>query len=112
MTNITIPESVEEIEDNAFAHCYRLVEVYSKSVYVDLKDPELQNGDLTKYARYLCNADETYETRLTLENDCILYRDGSAKFLVDYVGTATHFILKKYKIEGVLTEREGADNRI
>lgn len=28
------------------------------------------------------------------------------------IGTATHFILKKYKIEGVLTEREGADNRI
>ena len=28
------------------------------------------------------------------------------------IGTATHFILKKYKIEGVLTEREGADKRI
>ena len=28
------------------------------------------------------------------------------------ISTATHFILKKYKIEGVLTEKEGADNRI
>ena len=28
------------------------------------------------------------------------------------IGTATHFILKKYKIEGVLTEREGSDKRI
>jgi DNA-binding Lrp family transcriptional regulator len=28
------------------------------------------------------------------------------------LSTATHFILKKYKIEGVLTEKEGADNRI
>ena len=28
------------------------------------------------------------------------------------ISTATHFILKKYKIEGVATEREGADNRI
>ena len=28
------------------------------------------------------------------------------------LSTATHFILKKYKIEGVLTEKEGFDNRI
>ena len=28
------------------------------------------------------------------------------------ISTATHFILKKYKIEGVLTEREDADKRI
>ena len=28
------------------------------------------------------------------------------------VGTATHFILKKYKIEGVLTEKEDADYRL
>lgn len=28
------------------------------------------------------------------------------------ISTATHFILKKYKIEGVLTEAENADNRI
>ena len=28
------------------------------------------------------------------------------------VSTATHFILKKYKIEGVHTEKENADNRI
>ncbi len=28
------------------------------------------------------------------------------------ISTATHFILKKYKIEGVATERDGADNRI
>lgn len=27
------------------------------------------------------------------------------------LSTATHFILKKYKIEGVLTEKEGADKR-
>lgn len=28
------------------------------------------------------------------------------------LSTATHFILKKYKIEGVLTEKEDVDNRI
>ena len=28
------------------------------------------------------------------------------------ISTATHFILKKYKIEGVLTEKEDADNRL
>ncbi len=28
------------------------------------------------------------------------------------ISTATHFILKKYKIEGVLTEKEGEDNRL
>lgn len=28
------------------------------------------------------------------------------------LSTATHFILKKYKIEGVATEKEDADNRI
>ena len=28
------------------------------------------------------------------------------------LSTATHFILKKYKIEGVVTEKEDADNRI
>ena len=28
------------------------------------------------------------------------------------LSTATHFILKKYKIEGVLTEKEDADNRL
>lgn len=28
------------------------------------------------------------------------------------LSTATHFILKKYKIEGVLTEREDEDNRL
>ncbi|MBQ8685974.1 MAG: Lrp/AsnC family transcriptional regulator [Clostridia bacterium] len=28
------------------------------------------------------------------------------------ISTATHFLLKKYKIEGTVTEREDADNRI
>lgn len=28
------------------------------------------------------------------------------------ISTATHFILKKYKIEGVVTEKQDADNRI
>ena len=28
------------------------------------------------------------------------------------ISTATHFILKKYKVEGVLTEKDDADNRI
>ena len=28
------------------------------------------------------------------------------------ISTATHFILKKYKIEGVLTEKEDADHRL
>ena len=28
------------------------------------------------------------------------------------ISTATHFILKKYKIEGVVTEKEDADNRL
>ena len=28
------------------------------------------------------------------------------------ISTATHFILKKYKIEGVATEKEDADNRL
>ncbi len=28
------------------------------------------------------------------------------------ISTATHFILKKYKIEGVLTEKEGEDRRL
>ena len=28
------------------------------------------------------------------------------------ISTATHFILKKYKIEGSLTEKEGTDRRI
>ena len=31
---------------------------------------------------------------------------------VGVISTATHFILKKYKIEGVLTEKENADNRL
>ena len=28
------------------------------------------------------------------------------------LSTATHFILKKYKIEGIMTQKDGADNRI
>lgn len=28
------------------------------------------------------------------------------------ISTATHFLLKKYKIEGVVTEKEDADNRL
>ena len=28
------------------------------------------------------------------------------------LSTATHFILKKYKIEGVMTQKDGEDNRI
>ena len=47
----------------------------------------------------------------TLQQDSRFVSERNATF-DGVISTATHFILKKYKIEGVLTERKDADKRI
>ena len=64
--------------------CYLMSGGYDLAVFIE-------DASLQKVARFVSERISTFEGVLS---------------------TATHFILKKYKIEGALTERADADNRL
>lgn len=86
--SIELPSSVEYIGDNAFAECYKLLEVYNKSgltLYAGSQD----NGYVACYAKEVYT--ESYATKLsTSEEGYISYQESDEeKCFVGYTGTET-----------------------
>lgn len=93
LTSFTIPASVSSIEEDAFYGCYRLVEVVNKSSLV-MTAGKLDYGHVSFHALAVYNKDDAFiGTKLSKENGCLVYTDGTEKSLVRYVGEKGKVVL-------------------
>ncbi len=93
LTSIEIPNSVTSIGEKAFYGCIRLVEVINKS-QLDIVKGRSNNGDLGYYALSVSNRDNTYISKLSVdENGFIIYTEGEDKILVGYKDTKTDIVI-------------------
>lgn len=83
ITSVIIPESVTEIDTDAFLCCYNLVEVYNKSA-LDITVGSTENGRVAEHAKAVYT--EPYESKLSKVDGFYVYTDEDDKILVCYVG--------------------------
>jgi len=88
LTSVTIPKSVESIDYLAFVGCHHLVEIVNYSQYANIAIPD------TVIAFY--NRQPFYGTKLTNDNDYIIYNDGEDKILVGYFGEDKEIVVPSY----------------
>lgn len=93
LTSVVIPESVTEIKDTAFVSCYKLIEVCSQSEDVVVERGSLGNGQIGYYAYAVYNQPAAFATKVSVVDDYAVYMDGTAKFILGYVGSATDITL-------------------
>ena len=96
LTSVVIGDSVESIGAYAFCGCKKLVEVVNKSPHVTIERGSEENGYLGYYALAVYNSGDKFESRLSNDNEYIVYTDGAEKILVGYAGTETDLILPSY----------------
>ena len=94
LTSITIPHGVESIGNYAFLACRRLIEVHNKSSLTIIAGSS-DNGHVASSAKNVYT-DTEGESKLSTENDYVVYTDGTEKILVDYTGTKTELTLPSY----------------
>ena len=91
LTSIRIPNRVKSIGKNAFSDCYHLVEVYNLSS-VNITKGSSDNGYVGYYALGVYT-DKDAPSKLTRENDFVIYTDGKVKTLVGYFGSKTEIVI-------------------
>ncbi len=94
LTSITIPHGVESIGNYAFLGCWRLIEVHNKSSLTIIAGSS-DNGYVASYAKNVYT-DTEGDSKLSTENDYVVYTEGTEKILVDYTGTKTELTLPSY----------------
>lgn len=83
LTSIIIPSNVKRISSNAFKGCYRLIEVYNKSS-LEITAGSEEYG-VAYYAKNVYT--KRGESKLSVDNDFVIYTDGEDKMLVMCTGT-------------------------
>ena len=97
LTSIEIPNSVTSIGYEAFFGCFKLVEVINKSTHITVTKGSTSNGYVGYYALAVYNSSDTFTgTKLSNDNDYIVYAEGNEKILVGYNGTRTNLIIPSY----------------
>ena len=93
LTSIIIPKSVTSIDYSAFSECRNLVEIVNYGPY----------DAHHHYAIEIYNGTKPFlGTKLTNDNEYIIYNDGKEKILVAYFGEETDLVVPSYvtKING------------
>ena len=90
LTSVTVGKSVSEIKSDAFLNCYALVEVYNLSDTLDI-DSEHQS----KLAAYALDVytDSSAQSKLSEQNECVFYKNGSTTYLIKYFGNSAALTL-------------------
>lgn len=99
LTSFTMPAGVTSIENDAFYGCYRLVEVVNKSSLV-MEAGKLDHGHISFHALAVYNKTDAFTgTKLSKQDECLIYTDGAKKSLVRYLGEKGAVVLPSYLTE-------------
>ena len=82
--SVILPSNLEKISTNAFYMCCKLVEVVNNSPHITITKGSPTNGHVGYYALAVYNSGDTYESKLSEDNDFVIYTDGEEKILVDH----------------------------
>ncbi len=97
LQRVEISHSIKKIGDSAFSGCYSLVEVVNKSSHITIEKGAKTNGAVGYYALAVYNSTDTFTgTKLSNDNEYIIYTEGQDKILVSYEGTGTDLTLPTY----------------
>ena len=88
---ISIGKNIEEIEDNAFLGCYRLVEIYNYSnLQLNLDSDNF--GGVSKYAKYI-QADRLNKSVIYTNDDYVYVKINDNVYLIDYLGNDINILI-------------------
>ena len=96
LTSVVIGNGVTSIGQGAFYACYKLVEVVNKSTHITVEKGSDFNGYVGYHALAVYNSGDAYESKLSYDNEYIIYTDGEEKILVGYTGTETDLVFPSY----------------
>ncbi len=91
LERIIMPSSLTSIAWNAFANCYKLVEVINFSS-ADVVAGEGSDGNVGYYAKQVLNAEPT-ESNFIMSGDYRFYNANGSYYLIGYEGTETELTL-------------------
>ncbi len=90
LTSVTIGGSVTSIGSGAFSDCVKLIEVYNKSGLTITAGSSASNH-AGYYAKNVYTP-KSGASKLSVENECIIYTDGEEKLLMGYAGSETQLV--------------------
>ena len=90
LVHLSLPASLQYINEDAFLNNYKLVEVYNRSE-IELMAGEEEPSGLALYALHFYKIPK--ERRVHTEGDYILYTDGEETSLLGYLGTDKEIIV-------------------
>lgn len=92
LVSLTIGAGVEEIDEEAFGYCEKLVEVYNLSA-LEITAGSTDNGYAGYYADSVYKSSDI-ESKLTFTDDgLIFYNNNGKNYLIGYAGTQTELVL-------------------
>ncbi|MBQ3056069.1 MAG: leucine-rich repeat protein [Clostridia bacterium] len=92
LTSITIPASVTSIGVAAFSDCYKLIEIYNLSA-LQILPGDYGNGYVAYFAKNVYTTASAQSKLFTDNNSYLFYIDGSTRYLMGYMGSATSLTL-------------------
>lgn len=85
--SVEIGENVDIIGESAFYGCDRLSEIYDRSKLQISKYDKFENGLLTEFVADENIHYEPFESKIKIENDCVLFYEDDEVRLLTYLGT-------------------------
>lgn len=92
LTSITLPSSITEIGDLAFADCFRLVEIYNLSP-LQITKGSYENGGIGRYALHIYSSADVPSKTWETADGYLFYGDGEICYLLGYMGNDTELTL-------------------
>lgn len=93
MYSLEIGSNVETIEEGAFAACHHLAEIYDRSKARVTGQSVLDNGSLTAYTKKEDIHYAPFTSKLTIENDFVIYNGNGERVLLTYRGSDIHVVI-------------------
>ena len=93
LMKITIPASVNDIEEDAFSGCWKLIEIYNKSSVNIIAGPDEDEGGIGFYTKNVYTPTSGASKLSTDKNGYVIYTDVEDKILVGYLGDDTELTL-------------------